>query len=363
MWAFDNRSGFYAGLCISTCFGLFLFTRILISDALITASVALSLWAFLRAIDEGERRPRWWAFVMAASMGISLLFKSLIAVIFPVGAVLIYLAITRQLFDVRIRKALHPLSGALIVLLIAAPWHVLAALRNPPLFDFTMRTGEYHGFLWFYFINEQLLRFLNRRYPRDYDTVPRLYFWLLNLLWLFPWSVYMPAVLKLNFRPRDRAGRARLLALCWIGFVMVLLTFSTTQEYYSMPIYPALALLIGSAMAAGGHWIRYATRVLCAIFLLAAGSVLTLYFLVWNVPTPGDISAALSSNPGAYRLSLGHMQDLTVASFAYLRLPLLLAALAFLLGAAGTLRSKARRACLSTAVMSIVPCFRLRVSP
>ena len=354
MWAFDSRAGFYAGLCISTCFGLFLFTRILISDALITASVALSLWAFLRAIDEGERRPRWWAFVMAASMGTSLLFKSLIAVIFPVGAVLIYLAITRQLFDVRIRKALHPLSGALIVLLIAAPWHILAALRNPPLFDFTMRTGEYHGFLWFYFINEQLLRFLNRRYPRDYDTVPRLYFWLLNLLWLFPWSVYLPAVLKLNFRPRDRAGRARLLALCWIGFVMVLLTFSTTQEYYSMPVYPALALLIGSAMAGGGHWIRYATRVLCAIFLLAAGSVLTLYFLVWNVPTPGDISAALSSNPGAYRLSLGHMQDLTVASFAYLRLPLLIAALAFLLGAAGTFRSKARRAFLSVALMGIV---------
>ena len=29
--------------------------------------------------------------------------------------------------------------------------------------------GEYHGFLWFFFINEQLLRFLNLRYPRDYD--------------------------------------------------------------------------------------------------------------------------------------------------------------------------------------------------
>jgi hypothetical protein len=47
------------------------------------------------------------------------------------------------------------------VLLIAAPWHILATLRNPPYFDFTMRSapGEYHGFLWFYFINEQLLRF------------------------------------------------------------------------------------------------------------------------------------------------------------------------------------------------------------
>ena len=77
---------------------------------------------------------------------------------------------------------------ALVVLLIAAPWHVLATLRNPPYFDFTMHSapGEYHGFLWFFFINEQLLRFLNLRYPRDYNTVPRLYFWLFHLLWLFP---------------------------------------------------------------------------------------------------------------------------------------------------------------------------------
>jgi 4-amino-4-deoxy-L-arabinose transferase-like glycosyltransferase len=355
-WAFGIRAGFYAGLSISTCLGLFLFTRILISDAMLTGSIALSLWAFLRITEDDERRPRWWAFVMAASLGTSLLFKSLIGVVFPIAAALIYLAITRQLFNAKVWKALHPLSGLLVVLLIAAPWHILAALRNPPFFAFTMRSapGEYHGFLWFYFINEQLLRFLNTRYPRDYDTVPRLYFWLLHLVWLFPWSVYFPAVLKLDFRPRDRAGRTRLLALCWTGFILVFFTFSTTQEYYSMPCYPALALLLGSAMAAGGNWIRYATRFLCGIFVLAAGAVLTLYFLVWNLPTPGDISAALTSNPGAYRLSLGHMQDLTIASFAYLRLPLLIAAAAFLIGAAGTFRSKARRAFLSTALMAIV---------
>ena len=79
--------------------------------------------------------------------------------------------------------------------MIAAPWHVLATLRMPPYFNFTMHSGpgEYHGFFWFYFINEHVLRFLNLRYPRDYNTVPRLAFWLLNLLWLFPWSAYLPA--------------------------------------------------------------------------------------------------------------------------------------------------------------------------
>jgi 4-amino-4-deoxy-L-arabinose transferase-like glycosyltransferase len=102
MWAFGRRAGFYAGLCISTCFGLFLFTRILIPDVMLTACIALSMWAFLRAIDEGdERRPRWWAFVLAASLGTSLLFKSLIGVVFPVAAALVYLGVTRQLFDAK----------------------------------------------------------------------------------------------------------------------------------------------------------------------------------------------------------------------------------------------------------------------
>ncbi len=362
MWAFGRQAGLYAGLCISTCFGLFLFTRILIPDVMLTACIVLSMWAFLRAIeasdesDETEKHPRFWAFVLAASLGTSLLLKSLVGVVFPVAAALIYLAVTRQLLQAKVWKRLHPLSGLLVVLLIAAPWHILATLRNPPYFDFTMRSapGEYHGFLWFYFINEQLLRFLNMRYPRDYDTVPRLYFWLFHLLWLFPWSVYLPAVLRLSFKPADRAGRTRLLALCWTGFILVFFTFSSTQEYYSMPCYPALALLLGSAMAAGGNWIRYGTRVLCGIFVAAAGAVLTLYFLVWNVPAPGDISAALSSHPGGYKLSLGHMQDLTIASFAYLRLPLLLAATAFLVGAAGTFRERGQRAFLAIALMAIL---------
>src|ERR1700722_10363750 len=50
-WAFGKRAGFYAGLCISTCIGLFLFTRILIPDVMVTALMTLSMWAFLRAID------------------------------------------------------------------------------------------------------------------------------------------------------------------------------------------------------------------------------------------------------------------------------------------------------------------------
>jgi 4-amino-4-deoxy-L-arabinose transferase-like glycosyltransferase len=355
-WAFGWRAGFYAGLAISTCVGLFLFTRILIPDVMLTVAIALAMWAFLRALDDDEPHPRFWASVLAASFGAGLLLKSAIAVVFPAGAALVYLLLTRQLFSAKVWKRLHVWSGLVIALAIAVPWHVLAALRNPPVFDLTWRSvpGEYHGFLWFYFINEQVLRFLNLRYPRDYNTVPRLYFWLFHLIWLFPWSVYFPAVARLSFKPVDRAGRTRLLALAWTGFLLLFFTFSTTQEYYSMPCYPALALLLSSAMAAGGDWVRRGTRVLAAVAACAAVAALSILAAVRGVPSPGDISQALSEHPSAYTLSLGHMEDLTLESFAYLRLPLAIAAGAFLLGALGSLRAAGHRAFLAAALMMVL---------
>jgi 4-amino-4-deoxy-L-arabinose transferase-like glycosyltransferase len=356
VWAFGERAGFYAGLCMSTCVGLFLFTRIQIPDVMLTFTIALALWAFLRALDEQERRPRLWAAILAASLGAGLLLKSLVGIVFPMAAALIYLFISKQLFSRRTWQRLRPVSGALIVLLIAAPWHVLATLRNPPYFAWTLRSGPglYHGFLWFYFVNEQLLRFLNLRYPRDYNTVPRLYFWLLHLLWLFPWSAYFPAMAKLSFKPVDRAGQTRLLALCWAGFILIFFTFSTTQEYYSMPCYPALALLLGSAMTMQDKWIHRGTRALGAITGCAAVTAIAIAFAVRKLPTPGDISSALSQHPSAYTLSLGHMLDLTFDSFAYLRLPLYLAGAAFLLGAAGNLRWSGMRAFIASGFMMVL---------
>lgn len=356
MWAFGERAGFYVGLVMSTCVGLFLFTRIQIPDVMLTFTIALALWAFLRALDEEEKRPRLWAAILAASLGTGLLLKSLVGIVFPVAAAMIYLFLTKQLFSRRTWERLRPVSGSLIVLLVAAPWHVLATLRNPPYFAWTLQSGPglYHGFLWFYVVNEQLLRFLDLRYPRDYNTVPRLYFWLFHLLWLFPWSVYLPGVAKLSFTPVDRAGQTRLLALCWAGFILIFFTFSTTQEYYSMPCYPALALLLGSAMAAGGKRVDRGTRVLGTIAAFAGLTAIAIAFAVRNLPTPGDIASALSHHPSAYTLSLGHMLDLTLDSFAYLRLPLCLAGTAFLLGAVGNLRWLGMRAFLASSLMMVL---------
>jgi 4-amino-4-deoxy-L-arabinose transferase-like glycosyltransferase len=357
-WAFGEDAGLYAGVCIATSVGLFLFTRILIPDAVLTLAITGAVWASLALLEaEGSHRTRW-SLMLGVCLGTGLLLKGLIAVVFPVAAALAYLALTRQLLSLASRRRLKLGTAVAIALAIALPWYVLAIRRNPPYFAFSMHSGpgEYHGFFWFYFINEHLLRFLNLRYPRDYNTVPRLWFWLLNVVWIFPWSVYLIDAPRLSSSPSSRAERTRLMAVCWVGVVMLFFTFSTTQEYYSMPIYPALALLIGSAISAGGQKIRTATAVLLAVSSLFCVALTVLLLLVWRLPAPGNISRALTQHPELYTLSMGHMRDLTFNALAYLKQPLALAALAFGGMAIGIARSRSinRRVVLVVAAGMVI---------
>jgi hypothetical protein len=357
-WAFDDQAGMFAGVILASSVGLFLFTRILIPDAMLTLTITGAIWAWLRLLEPDEERPRRWAAVMGLCFGAGLLLKGLIAVVFPALAGLAFMAVTRQLFRWTAWKKLDLWLVATIALLIAGPWHILAAVNNPPAFAFSLHSGpgEYRGFFWFYFFNEHLLRFLNMRYPRDYNTVPRVWFWLLNLVWLFPWSAYLPAALKESYSAQSRPSRARLMAICWIGVVMVFFTFSTTQEYYSMPIYPALALLLGSAIASRGTRVRAGTLILQGISTVLCFALAIVLMIVWRQPLHGDISQALTQHPEMYTLSMGHMGDLTLNAFAYLKLPLAMATLAFAAIAAGLAvwRNNTNRAVMAVAVGMII---------
>jgi hypothetical protein len=239
---------------------------------------------------------------------------------------------------------------------IYLPWVAVATIRNPPLFEFTFRSepGIYRGFLWFYLVNEHILRFLGLRFHKDYNTVPRIPFLLLHLVWLFPWSAFLPAGLRVDNEPR--AIRVRVLCIIWIVFLLVFLSFSTTQEYYSMPCYPAFAVLIGAALAGGPErWIRAGYAVLAVIGVAAAAVAGAILYMVRDVHPTGDITSSLTYNPDVYTLSLGHMRDLTLMSFAWLRGPLLAAGLALAAGtlAAWSLRRRAA-APLCLAAMMVV---------
>ncbi len=357
-WAFDEEAGLYAGVALATSAGLFLFTRILIPDAMLTLAITSAIWAWLSLLEPNENHPLGWSVLLGACLGVGLLLKGLVAVVFPLMTALTYMTLNRQLFSPASWRRLNLGMAVAVALAIALPWHVLAILRNPPYFAFSMhsRPGQYHGFFWFYFINEHLLRFLNLRYPHDYNIVPRLWFWLLNLLWMFPWSVYLFSIPRLSHRPASRAQRAQLMAVCWIGVVMLFFTCSTTQEYYSMPIYPALALLVGSAIGSGSRRVRAATGILLAVSTLLCAALSVLLMLVWRLPAPGNISRALTQHPELYTLSMGHIRDLTLSAFAYLRVPLAIAAFAFGLGAIGIVRSRSevKRVVLVIAVGMVI---------
>jgi hypothetical protein len=121
-----------------------------------------------------------------------------------------------------------------------------------------------------------------------------------------------------------------------------------------MPCYPAFALLIGCAMAASGKspkWPLHSVSVLAAVACVASVAIL---ILTRGIPDLGDISSALTQHPSAYTLSLGHMGDLTMDAFAYLRWPLALAAAAFAIGSLTVFLSSRWKAYMALAAMMVL---------
>jgi 4-amino-4-deoxy-L-arabinose transferase-like glycosyltransferase len=336
-WTFGGEGGLDAGLVLATALGPYLFTRFLIPDVLVGLWLTLTFWLFLGSLEQAKpSRAVCWG--LAAVCALNVLTKGLIGLVFPAGAIGLYLLLTGNL---RHLLRLRLVSSTLFFLAIAAPWHILAELRNPA-------QGHVRGFLWFYFVNEHFLRFLNKRVPRDYDTVPLLLFWALLVLWLIPWTVFLPQSLQevprrwREFRAgMSRRQRAYLLFFLWNIVIVGFFSFSTRQEYYTIPAIPGLALLAGGWLqrertSASGSGERRAGRISSAV-LLAVGAIITVvgFALLFfsKAPAPGtDLSDLLRKNPQDYALSFGHFLDLTPQAMGAFRLPLLLFSLAFLVG-------------------------------
>ena len=197
-------AGLYAGLILLSSFGIFIFTRITIPDAMVCLWLTLAMYCYWRA-TELDHPSRMWSWGFAACCALNVLTKGLIGLVFPVGIVLLHLLLTGGWrATVRDLRQMHLLSSVFVFLAIAAPWHLAAGLANPtqgmPGSPHLERghwvvplptTGHVHGWTWFYFMNEHVLRYLNLRVPRDYDTVPLVLFWGLLLVWLMPWSAFV----------------------------------------------------------------------------------------------------------------------------------------------------------------------------
>lgn len=357
--AFNERAAFYAALALLTGVGVFLFTRIDIPEALLSFFLGLALYGFLLGLE--DRRPAFF-YLCWASLAIAMLAKGLIAPVFFLAAALPWLLLTGEW---RRWREMRIFSGLLLFLAIAAPWHILAGLRNPdqgnpvgnhPTF------GHVHGFFYFYFINEHVLRFLGKRYPHDYNKQPAWMYWVGQIAWLLPWSLFLPLVIRRAWRTRtewlsnlrkdDDNARFRsrtiwLLSL-YAAFMMLFFSISTNQEYYTFPAYLPLLMLTGAVLASfeiraervdadareGTYrWLTGAHVLFATVGLLSA---VALAYGLWtsrHLPFVPDIGTLLAHRGvGDYSLSMSHLFDLTGLSFAALRLPAALAAVVLLVG-------------------------------
>jgi 4-amino-4-deoxy-L-arabinose transferase-like glycosyltransferase len=334
---FGVRAGMYSGLVACTGSGFFLFTRIMIPEAIYALEFTAIFYLFLRGWT-GSLNPRSAYWGAAALTGLAMLTRGLIGVIFPVAILFLFIAATRSWNRWR---ELRLFSSATIFLLVAAPWHILASLRA-------------NSFLWSYFINEHIKRAIGTRYPTDYEAVP-IWLWLgAHLVWFFPWSIFLPAVLSCIPRPRawkslPAEGQVRLLVVLWAGFILLFfsLTFGSRMEYYSFGAWPAMAMLLGIGLAKAEEqrkrWLVRMQATLAAVGAMLAVVLIAMLWISAKVQVNGDISALLKEHENNfYRVSMAHILDLTPQAFALLRLPAAFAAAAFLLGlsAAWWLRRK-----------------------
>lgn len=359
---FNESTGFYSAVILGLSFGPYIFSRILIPDIVVGMWLTTTCYCFLRALEED--RPSFLSCCgIAVSAAMCVLTKGLIGIVFPIGIIVVYLFLTRNL---KLLLRMRLVSSFLVFLAVAAPWHIVAGLRNPA-------AGQSRGFFWFYFINEQVLRYLNKRYPVDYDTVPFWVFWCTLLIWLGPWTAFLfKGLAKVPWRwselPRlDRTGRAMLVCAIWSLLIYGFFSFSSRQEYYVLPALPAIALMMAAWMAqeqaspVGSSERRAGIRgsvVLLVIAAVAGVAAVVLLITSKSVPVGTELADVLSKNDSEYALSFGHIFDLTGMAMGFFRWPLAITAISLLGGSIANLllrkRGQVARANFALALMMLV---------
>lgn len=270
--AWGNLAGAFSGLVMASAVGTYLFTREVLHDIWLVFFIALAIFAFLRLYLSTERHwPYWFLFYLAFAGAV--MCKSLVGIAFPLGIIILFYLLAREHPK---WKKFHIVPGTLLFLILTIPWHCLAAIRNP-------------GFLYAFFVNEQFLRFLGKQDPPGQTSVPLLLFWLLLLVWYFPWTMFLPASFESARRPASDSHRTLIrLALIWFVVIMGFFSFSSRLEHYAFPALPALALLTGLALSKpqAGKWLQRAFGGLAVlgILLLSMGIVAGIWFRFSGLP-------------------------------------------------------------------------------
>ncbi|MHB8524703.1 MAG: glycosyltransferase family 39 protein [Candidatus Acidiferrales bacterium] len=355
---FGERAGFYAGLVICTSPGVFLFTRIMIPEAIYALFFTAAFYLFLRAW-QGTLSPRAGYWGAAALIALAVLTRSLIGIVFPVGIIFFFLLATGRLKEWR---RLPLISSAIVFLIVALPWHIAALFSG---------RGFFGGFFWFYFINEQIFRAIGWRYPVDYEAVP-LWLWTAeHIVWFFPWIAFLPWAIREIPKFRDwrkglnERGQALVLLSVWALFILLFFTWTKSRmEYYSFSAWPAIAILLGLGLARAEEratrWLPRVQGALAALGVLIAAILGGMLWISRGIASTGDISSLLQMHPtGFYRVAMADFMDLTPQSFADLRHQALTALIVVLAGFLGAwlLRKRGRQLAASITLACMMAAF------
>lgn len=226
---FNNRVALLGGFILLTSVGFFVQHLVILTDHLVNAALTASLYVFWR----WQEKPRFgWMVGFYLLLALGFLTKGFIGLVFPVAIVALY---ALSLGKTHLLLFFASLRGWSLFLLLAVPW--LAAME-----------AAHSGFLWHHVVNEQVMRFLGQRYPQDINSFSILEFWILTGLWLLPWTLLLPEALYRFWRETARPGGsnpAGRLLLIWAGVIMGFFTLSSCRiEYYALPAFPALALIL-----------------------------------------------------------------------------------------------------------------------
>ncbi len=287
---YGPAAGLMAGLALATTVGFALYVRKASTDFVFVFCLTLAVYGFLRdAARPSARKTRFLWFY--AGSALALLSKGLIGLVFPVAIVVVALCWVRALRP----RDLNLGRGAIVFGALALPWHAMVAWREP-------------GLLWFYLVDNQIFRFLGMRaFVEDDIPVGALTFLVLTFVWFFPWSVFALA----RPAPSDApVARWRPLMVVWAAVVLGFFVASrSTLEYYALPAFPALAVMVGAGWASGrdvGRWMIAGVIGCVAVGLTAlwAGARLT----------PAGALAGLAELNVYYRILREQGQPLPFAS-------------------------------------------------
>ncbi len=221
--------------------------RFLALDLMVSVLMTATLVCFILALDEpaGTRR-RWLFYGLYTSAALATLTKGFIGFLVTGAVMFFWLLVFKQW---RRLRPLYLPTGALLFLAIALPWHLLAAARN--------ETWAHR-----YIVFEHWERFTTTQHGRVQPW--HFFIWIL-LGGMFPWSGFLWGAVRDAVRGgwarRDENATAWFF-VTWALFVLGFFSLSGSKlPPYILPIFPALAVLVGKqiagALARGGSGLRF----------------------------------------------------------------------------------------------------------